>query len=59
MYKIHKEYLELEINFPRHFPGPHHAILLVVVAKYRKTAAVTEGSYFPQCVIINIFGHRH
>lgn len=49
----------LKQKYELHFPGAHHAILLVVVAKYRKTATVTEGSCFPQRVIINIFGHCH
>lgn len=44
-------------KFKLHFPGTHHAILLMVVAKNWKTTTVPEGSYFPQRVIINIFGH--
>lgn len=37
----------------------YHAILPVIVTQYWKAATLTEGSYFPQCFIVNIFGHRH
>lgn len=39
------------------FPCAYHAVLLVIVAKYWKTATVTESSYFLQRFIINIFGY--
>lgn len=31
----------------------------MVVTQDRETATLTEGSYFPQCFIIDIFGHSH
>lgn len=37
----------LQQRYKLYFPVAHHAILLVVVAKYWKTATVTESSNFP------------
>lgn len=42
-----------------YFSCAYHAVLLVVVAKYWKTATVTESGYFLQRFIIKIFGYCH